>query len=533
MALTRKDIVESKLGALLPPPNATSSIPLVNRRDEALFCAFKSSFLRVLVNAVENNFASLDNVPMGTVLNFLKNDDGIRTELIKYLKKTPKKVATAFIEKTMVASIEEQDDVLIEILLSSGLVDPAKVFCWHEGHKCNALQRAADLGSTKTMSVLITASKELRTFGREARNRILLACLKAMAEEERCDIQLIKAVLNCGAEVDVEAVGIAITIRNDELIDLLFSKLRQTPAEVRIKHLCLAIKLKNQDLIEFLIEKLRTQTLRSPRYRSYFDARENELLPCIIENTEDIAAAEIIQRLLILFCAHILYGREVRVGQYKPPQSIKKFMVTAAGKGYLNVVKLFLPLTDEAGPVFAAAIRNRSPDLIQSLITSGANVVGQPFGLPGDIRLTTPLAEAIRARDKKLVSDLEYQAPWNHPDFEAGGPIYGTPSKVLLSLRQCDGFREALHAASEIGDLEHVQKLLDHPLMSRPKVYISNFQDFPSVKYLGSGVQINPRFLLSSSLCISIVNGHRRIAMSLLRAGALVDSLEKLKREND
>ena len=129
------------------------------------------------------------------------------------------------------------------------------------------------------------------------------------------------------------------------------------------------------------------------------------------------------------------------------------------------------------------------------------------FLLAGDLIHTTPLAEAIRAQKNELISQFESQAPWSQQDQE---PCYA------------EGFEAALYAASEVGNLLYVRKLLNNHILSKGMATTRVLRYFGPDNQ-GWDAQISHSLeLLSSSLSVSIDKGHEQIALELLNAGARV-----------
>ncbi|KAF6233127.1 hypothetical protein HO173_008671 [Letharia columbiana] len=149
----------------------------------------------------------------------------------------------------------------------------------------------------------------------------------------------------------------------------------------------------------------------------------------------------------------------------------------AAERGNLGLVQFLLhshvSLTHET---LTNAIRSQNKDLIRVLIDAGADVDGD-CSISQDIQ--TPLGAAISWGDVEIIDLLEHKGVWSHV---------------------CEGsrFKFALIAASEVGNLAIVQKLLN-------------------LGFNVTGID------LGGALQAAICGGHEEIALILLNAGADVN----------
>ena len=484
-ALANTDSVRANLAALLPL-DASSFTPLLSHRNSALVRVFESPIYRILITSIENNFAGLDNMYIGDVLKLLKQDNQMRSRLVHYLNQTPKAVAMALIEKLIVAAIEEKDASTVTELIRTRLVDLDNIVCLFSGERFTTVERSAMLCSTAVLSTLLLAGADVTKTMRDSdsadchiKGSVLLLALQAMKRDGVVNTQLISILLNHGVQAGIDALLMAVHLEHKELIDLLLSNLREHAYHPRDKK------------------------------TEYFS---DDILLSVVRYPDENVAIKVIEQLIQMSFIRV---QLIRRGQpadyhYRGPiaQTIIRATTHATTLGHLKVVEFLLPFTTQTAGPLASAIRNGFPDQTQLLLKSRANLAGGLCWLDGDLTDTTPLAEAIRAQNNRLICEFESKALWNQHDSEE---IFA------------EGFEAALYAASEVGNLSYVRKLLKNQIFSKEKVKVrcsSNGRDRYGAEFNELTVS-----LLSSGLCISIENGYEQIALDLLNAGAHVKQL--------
>ena len=472
--IANTDFIKSHLAALLPL-ETSSFTGLLRHRHLAMVKAFESPTYRILIGSIENNFAGLDNVFIGDIMKLLKADKLMKSKLVSYLNQTPKAIATALIEKLLVAAIEDMDATTVTDLLGTGVVDPGDVVCLVEGRRFSAVKRSAMLGNTEVLSALLHAGAKVDT-SRCSGSALSLA-LGTMKRNGSSNRQMISILLNHGAMARVEDFLTAVTLKDKALIKLLLSNLQKY-------HRSLG--------------------------KEFIDPRETFHFLTVIKNLKDDFANEIVEQLMLMITAQVLRGTEN--SRYSSTDSfggmqdaISKAITCAITIGHIRVVKTLLPYTKAAVGPLAMAIRQRSSDLIQFILKSGVDVAYGLCWLDDDVIETTPLAEAIQSWDKELICKLEYMESQARPMRNNG---------YTDLAGQCY-FEAALYAASKVGNLAYVRKLWDeHPQNS-----------FRDRRCIGPG---SP----SSSLSIAVENGHDQIALYLLDVGAYVTAFPKCPRQD-
>ncbi|KAL7625197.1 hypothetical protein AAE478_004412 [Parahypoxylon ruwenzoriense] len=111
----------------------------------------------------------------------------------------------------------------------------------------------------------------------------------------------------------------------------------------------------------------------------------------------------------------------------------------SAGRGHIHLVRTFSQYIVYPGPVLSAAIRSGNKGLTEFLLTKNPDILGA--GCIIDSSPATPLAEAIRAGDKALIKTFKEMGAFDR-------------------LHEEDHFESAVDAASQVGDIECLRRLL-------------------------------------------------------------------------
>ena len=436
----RTGMITASLSSLLPS-DLHPHTSLLESRTSAQKEVFGSSFDRLLIFSIENNFAGLEDVSIGAVLKFLQQDPQMRSRLMRYLRMTPRNVSRVLVEKFIRAAIESCDAPAVTEYLETGLVNPNEIVCSEDGSSYTAVERSAMLGSIEVLSALLLA-------GADIARALKLAVTKTL-RYKGIDTQLIRRILDHGAEVDGEIFRIAVNRGEIDLIYMLLLKI-------------------------------------SPFDHSTF-FRDSKLIPDIARVVDVELANKVIVHLFET-CSQASCGTCAQSN----PDVLCDALKCAAKSGNSQCVAFLLNYTTGDGPSLAGAIYSGRNDIIDLLLERVANVDSPPCHLEDrtppcyrdDGQPTTPLAEAIRAGKKELIHELERR---------------GALSQITEESR----FRAAIHAASEIGDLKYVRRLL----------------------------QMAPHMngdLLTVALSASIKGAHDEVALTLLKAGAEVNDNGRL-----
>jgi ankyrin repeat protein len=159
-------------------------------------------------------------------------------------------------------------------------------------------------------------------------------------------------------------------------------------------------------------------------------------------------------------------------------------LIQGAKRGHLELVKLLLLHSNTPNRALSAAIRSGRSEVIDAILTlkpdinaPAHNIDDESWRPKGE---TTPYAEAIEARNERLVLEMESKG-------------------ALKILSEGGRFKPAIAAASRIGDIAYVRKLLKCCPSPTPSH-------------------------MASAVLYAVQNGHEEIFRALLAAGADVNS---------
>ena len=406
--------------------------------------AFGSSVYGSIIRSIENNFAGLDDIPIGIILKYLKQEFAMRSRLLQYRRVIPKDVSRALAENTVRAAIENGDTATVTECLSTGLLIPDEIVCTINGRRYTAAERSAMLQSYEVTEVLVNAhadvNKTHETNPDVDRGSLELALTKR-GKPALVHMRLLNLLLDCGAEVRPGLIMAAIERRDTNLVRRLLSKFSHLKHQAAVTN------------------------------SSAFMVGVVELLDC---ETATVLVSQIVRDCF-----------EKSSHEWLAFQStvLRHPLITAARKGYLELVCFLDRHVTDKGGVLASAVRGGQRDIIEHLLMKGVSV-DSPADLIQDRQessenhLTTPLAEAIRANSEELTYEFERRG-------------------ALSQINEQGRFRAAIYAASKVGNLSYVEKLI---------------QMAP-----GMGES------MTSALTVSITKGHDEIAMTLIKAGADVN----------
>ena len=238
-----------------------------------------------------------------------------------------------------------------------------------------------------------------------------------------------------------------------ELVSLLLhagAKVDELILETRIEE-------RDQDVIELLVEFC---TKTNP-----LDLARSRLFAQVTQKFDNEMATRTV---MSIFQACLDSAHDITL-------SFDSTLNTAAKRGNLGLVQFLLHShVSLTHATLTNAIISQNKDLIRVLIDAGADVDGDCEGLQ------TPLGAAIRWGDVEIIDLLEHKGVWSH-------------------VCEGSGFSSALVAASDVGNLTIVQKLLN-------------------LGFNVTGID------LGGALQAAVCGGHEETALILLNAGADVNS---------
>lgn len=394
----------------------------------------------LLIYAVSNSFAGLSRPPIEMVLNYFKHQRDSR--FFQYVQHAVGPEAEAFAEKLLPAAIESKDASIVELLLKKRL-NPNEMFCDVKWGRCTPIEFSSRLHSIEITSLLLGAGADVKkTFA--AGNQTCGALEHALHGVDRQSVpsyELLRMILDANSKIRYEVFKFALEQAHDNSV--LAVLICFGPEANHIQWVEKGILEK---VAEWFDDGTATRTVKS-------------VLPACVDATDGY-----------------------------PPRMLQKFqsaLDAAAEKGSLGLVQLLLSHIGMTEQTFARAIKSTNKDLIRFLLDAGADVDIPASTRVSMHRITTPFAEAIRWGDEEILRLMECQGAWS-------------------KIREESRFRAALKAASEVGHVPIVQRLLG----IRENIHLS---------------------LLSEALEPAVENNHEVIALALLNAGAGVgiQNLEK------
>ena len=383
-------------------------------------------------------------MPIGAVLKFLEQGPQMRSQLSKYLRALPKNISKTVAEHLIRAAIENCDAPTVTELLNTGLVAPNDIVCCVDGQRYTAVERSAMLDSFEVTKVLLIAGADIDkthdTFPDSRAGALDFAILR-WERDSSVDIPLVNMLVDHGAKV-------------------------------RLWHAAAAVGWQEPALIKAIMSKI------SPSDHTFaFDTNSsshNIMEDAVRMLDSELATAIIVQ--LVQACYRTNCGKCSEAY----PNNLRRSLTLAAEKGYAGLVEFLVDYVADRDSPLAGAVRSGKRDIIELLLAKGANPDAKECHIDkDDDLLTTPFAEAIRAKDDELICLFH----------ELG---------ATTQIREAGRFSAAIHAASEVGNLAYVNELL---------------QVAPG---MDGGV-------LSPALVISIRNGYEEVALTLLKAGADVN----------
>ena len=405
----------TSLSSLLPPDDVWPDSPL-GVRTATQQTLFGFSAFRQLISSIENNFASLDGVPIARISEFLRKYPGIRSHIPQYLRTNPKNASKALAEKLTRAAIEDRDASFVTEL-TAHFVSANEVVCIVDGRRYTAVERSAMLRDIDVTSALLAVGADVNntyeTDPRKERGALELAFRKIgnFSPSDMIDKRLLNILLGNGAIIHM---------------GLAYAAIRST----------------NANLIEEFVMKV-------PQSEHSSAFKEGGIMFSALRRLDNKLAAVIVKR-MFEHCSDSGCNDCPRSN----PQIIESLVTFAAERGFLDLVIFLVDHIVDPSRLLIGAVRSGRKDIIDLLLARGAKVDIPALGIDerssfvlnltsssmSDLT-TTPLAEAIRGGKNELIQDLENR---------------GALSQINDSRR----FVPAIFAASEVGNLAYVLKLL-------------------------------------------------------------------------
>jgi ankyrin repeat protein len=461
----------TNLVSLLP----RESVPLFGSsdfEDMTLGIDLNSILRQLTFFSIQNNFAGFESLPSSIVLQFLERDEQMRTSLLKHLRTAPRIVGKALTESLAKAAIEDCNILVLDAVLTTGLIAPNDIICVVDGVRYTAVERAVMLRHMDALKMLLKAGANVNkthTFSKKECGALALVFAKDWKQWEsfskygyisskkpgwsnwrkwgHADPALVATLLDNRAKVDVTNIYAAVEVGDNESVLTFMPRLSESQYEALYRNLSKAVP--------------------------YLD---NETSLRVVIQIVDCAAS-------FLPVGDLPYSRCYS----RTRQDIMRF---AALAGNLELVKFLASNTALEGGAVACALRGGHKTIVEFLMKRGIRPKGNAEKVTNTFEYpevySTALSEAIRCKDENLIREVEKRGAFD----------YFTDRKH---------FEAALYAASEVGNTPYVQKLVSTQRLYREALPES----------------------LNTALSVSTRNGHREIIMILLNAGANVSCAHK------
>ena len=394
------DSLTAMLKALLPNTAGVSQVEqqLTSSPDSYRSHTTVPRLWRLLLFAITNNFAGLDRLPTVEVVEYLKRQ--ANTRLLQHVLSIPGPGSEAFAENLFSAAIELEDARTVEVLLQKRL-NPNDLICTVDGENFTPIERSSNLRNIEITRLLLRTKADVnKTFKERSGDHGAICCAIGRWSRGR-------------------------TVQSHlplELVRMLLDA--GSKVTVRLIEDCAACLY--EDSTNLLIDfHAKTKPLALLHSR-------------IPENVAEKWDNETATRTIIKICkihADSIEGVAPTFNEYLGPT-----LDTAAKRGNLDLVQFLLRSCVPSSQVtLLNAIRGKDKDIIRLLVDAGVEF------LRSDDYLA--LAEAIRWGDVEILDLLEHKGAW---------------SWIGAAKENRAAFRSVLQAASDVGQLTIVQKVLDH-----------------------------------------------------------------------
>ncbi|KAI0012467.1 ankyrin [Xylariaceae sp. FL0662B] len=396
---------------------------------------------RLLLYSSANGFMGLDGIPIETVFNFLGQNADVPSLLSRLFRDNPGHVEKSLAENLFRAAIESGDHNATRFFLQTGLVDVNKTVYIVHDEKYTPLERAAGLQHLKVI-------KELLRFNPEV-NRSFLD-----RSNSYDPVEGVLGLLIMGNYPKDTTKRNHSTFPGEylQVVELLI----KAGARIHASSIYHALrKVARTTLAEKLLRGL--PAVNHPEALSTVGQLHISNLQCIAEEFADEEATEAITKILS-DCEQT--GCKQCLSRFK--DDVNRTIVAGAQQGSVRLVRSLFQHATSPTQILSAAINGGNPELIEfvlaqkpdirrappeSILTAPSRYISERLTGRGGT-FTTPLAEAIDTGDAALIRRLENEGVLEHLNIRGSG---------YTSRYEC-----AISAASKVGDIEYVQKLLPH-----------------------------------------------------------------------
>jgi ankyrin repeat protein len=403
---------------------------------------------QILLYSTANGFAGLEDIPIQSVLKYLSRCADI--DLI--LGASHSHVGKALAENLFRAAIEAKNKGVLKCLLAIPSIDVNYIVCIVNGQKHTPLERAAILQDLGMVQIFLDAGADV----------------KKTCDLNPSDGGILKKLVN--------SIGRSVRVPPDTIE--IGKVLLQAGAKLHLEIVRRALQAHNMPGLTYGLVSSVSDSDHSELIRDGF-------LSLIAVHLDDWQATQAIKN--IMMACERTKCQACRT-DYKG--KLDWALIQGAKRGHLELVKLLLLHSKTPHRALSAAIRSGRSEVIDAILTLKPDINAPAHSIDDEnwtslnVRsfeaITTSHAEAIEARNARLVLEIE-----------------GKGALELLSEGR--RFEPAIAAASRIGDMMYVRKLLKCCPSPTPSH-------------------------MTSALLYAVQNDHEEIFQALLAAGADVNN---------
>ena len=447
---------------------------------------------RQIMFSLANNYAGLEDVSIGKVFSFLQKttNQGTFQKLLQLMRGDPNYSSRAIALSIFQGALELGDARLIDLLLNNKAlaIDVNRLSCQRGGHKYTPIERASTLRHKDVINVLLkhgsdvslTYMKQENFHGPEGALNCAIRPFNSMTYT-RVDPQIFQMLLDAGGAPSGDTLDLLIKERDEESFGLLLSANKN------------ATKWMELGIFSHAISRLSDQTAMAT-------------IRTMIDAGVDLNLCRFSGRYIIT---------DSSLGSGFDRDNV---LDTAARRGNLEMTELLLEsgasMTNET---LTLAISSASHEVIRMLLDRGADVNGY---CSYDRDYTTPLAEAIRLQDRETIELLQMSNRFRLDD------------RIQFSA--------AIIAASEVGDIALVDRLIQLQLEGQPRanemgkalaIAIRKGQGKAVALLLEAGADLNTSGFGSHTPLREAISQHNApLVHLLLEEGALPDGAKELDK---
>ncbi|KAK6851339.1 ankyrin [Apiospora arundinis] len=449
---------------------------------------FRNEYLNTLLYSIINGFASLDDVPRGSILRLLSEHDGLSQHLMNLLKTGPDSVAKQLADNLFRAAVISSDTGAVATLLETIQTRPSIAIDFNSytlkyrsaGGTQPPLALALESGNEELVKTLLKngATPDWPSHGSRRDIDYLPSSLEMVVKGNFSDIsakaRVVVLLIQHGAEITHRVIDQVISDAAEELA-VFKAVMEGITADEHTITFCFGII---QDIARYV---------------------------------ENSVAFSTVQR-LVSACISTDCGECV-----SDTDIMNETLAHAARRGNTELVEVIAPYATKPSDALAGAVRSGKMQLVRFLIGRGARADGLPVEIDDEESNTTPLAEAIRLQDSDFVDILTEYGAWR-------------------LVNEQGHFEPAIAAAAQVGNLRYLKTIIDgakppvrHYLFEAMSKAIENDKTEMVLALLKAGANNRDGQGDTSDFpfLIALENRNKPIVLALLETDWVYETLDK------